>query len=207
MKIKLKGLTKVLKHLDNIKINVEKMAKDILEQLANIGVRQAKILYENAVYDGNSNVYVYWVYSNLLKVQVVATGEAVMFIEFGSGIKRNVGITNPLRDTTKPTVGAIGSYGRKQGATGKRWFYNNVLPKNPTSDYKGPGDTITYFETRKTSYGSITRQRTRVLTSCSTKGNQPARAMYGADMVMRVQIENVVKGVINKYVRYWKRSI
>lgn len=202
MKIKINGLDRLLKHLDNITINIDKMAKDILEQLANIGVRQAKLMFDSAVYDGNGNVEVYWVYSNLLKVQVVATGEAVMFIEFGSGIKYNSGTTNPLRETTKPAVGAIGTYGNKQGATGKRWFYNNVSPKNPTNDYKGVGDTITYFETRKTSYGAITRQRTRVLNSSSTKGNPPARAMYGADMVMRLQIENVVKGVIDKYVRH-----
>lgn len=195
MKIKIKGVEQLTKRLNNLNSSLDKIAKEIIDELAKIGCNNADIMFTLAKYDGVNDVEVDWVSVEKLKVQVRAFGGAVLFIEFGSGIHYYDGYPN--RSKVKPAIGNIGSYGNKQGATGKRWFYYGDQPSNPTDSFKGVGETITYTEKRA---NGKERVRTRVLTANSTKGNQPARAMYGASIQMRNNIEYVIMGVVSKYV-------
>jgi hypothetical protein len=105
---------------------VQKYQKEFLEKeqqfvrrLAEIGVRVAQAGFATADYDGVNDVVV-----NLVQTRngysVVATGETVGFIEFGTGVK-NPEWDNTGMDYTPP---AHGTYGKKQGANPHGWWFN-----------------------------------------------------------------------------------
>jgi len=223
--VKLKGLDNIIKRLNRLIINVDTMAKEIMDTLSYNGYVNATLGFQEAQYDGDNDVVVSLKWEGN-KVELIASGTSVLFIEFGSGIHYDSG--NPLRKTTTPNVGAIGSYGRGQGATGKHWiYYSNDYPLNPTPSFIGSGDTYTTsgyksaytsVETRswQTKSGMKSKQyvvyhkarqgkpKTRTMKDGwnATKGNPPARVMYDASETMHKQIGSVIMEVVKKYVRH-----
>ncbi len=93
--------------------------KIFVQRLAEIGVSVATVGFETADYDGINDVQV------TMKVRgtsatVIAFGETVGFIEFGTGVK------NPEWDNTgmQYTPPKHGTYGKGKGANPKGWFFS-----------------------------------------------------------------------------------
>lgn len=84
----------------------------LLEELANIGVKEASIRFTTAIYDGLNDTSV-----NLKKTRggyaIVAKGKAVAFIEFGAGVYHNPG--EPYPNPRPDGIVGIGEYGKGYG--------------------------------------------------------------------------------------------
>lgn len=91
---------------------------EFLRRIAEIGVSVAQAGYASADYDGDNDVSV-----SLVKTSdgysVVASGKAVGFIEFGTGIRYPEADTSDI-EYTPPKHG---TYGRGWGNNPKGWFF------------------------------------------------------------------------------------
>jgi hypothetical protein len=92
--------------------------KLFIKRLAEIGVSVATTGFAVADYDGNNDVTVRLEWNGNHAV-VIADGEAVGFIEFGTGIR------NPEWDNSgmKYTPPRHGTYGKKRGARPSGWYF------------------------------------------------------------------------------------
>ena len=92
--------------------------KLFVKRLAEIGVSVATTGFAVADYDGNNDVTVRLEWNGNRAV-VIADGETVGFIEFGTGI-RNPEWDNTGMDYTPPRHG---TYGKKHGARPHGWYF------------------------------------------------------------------------------------
>lgn len=98
---------------------VETKCNELVRRLAESGMEIAAMRFESAQYDGNNDVSVY-ISGDGNSLRVVASGQAVCFIEFGSGVARGGGYP----DDRKPEgIVGLGEYGKGRGATGEPWYY------------------------------------------------------------------------------------
>lgn len=163
--IKITGLDKVIKKLDNLTDEVSTF-KIFLQKLADIGVEVAKATFTTAQYDGVNDVKVTSQWINDNTIQIIASGHAVTFIEFGTGITYSE--QHPLASE----MGAIrGSFGKGKGSKSS-WTYYGTRGTN--------GRFI-----RSSDKGDVYR----------TSGNPPARAMYLASKEIKQKILEVCKEV------------
>lgn len=84
----------------------------LLEELANIGVKEASVRFTTAMYDGvnDSSVSLETTSSGYA---IVAEGHAVAFIEFGAGVYHNTG--DPYPNPRPDGIVGIGEYGKGRG--------------------------------------------------------------------------------------------
>ena len=101
------------------KRGIEEKCNELIRRLSEIGLQIASARFETAMYDGDNDVSVS-VSETTDGVKIVASGQAVCFIEFGSGVAMGYGYP----DDQKPAgIVGIGEYGKGHGATGKPWYY------------------------------------------------------------------------------------
>lgn len=178
VKIECTGLKEAIKRLENIKkaATSEKL-KEILTKLAEEGFNVASAGFASALYPGDPTVSMSIVWESENTVTVVAKGESVMFIEFGSGVFYP---EHPWQDSYPGVVGH-GEYGWRQGANQEGWIYKG---ERGTGNYALP----VY---RRTKNGEVQRpDRWR------TWGSPPTRAMYDATVQIRDKAEGIIKGVL-----------
>lgn len=98
-----------------------KKEKQLLEGLAEIGIKEASVRFTTAMYDGVNDVSVSL---NQAKNGYVieAKGEAVAFIEFGAGVYHNG--SEPYPNPRPDGIVGIGEYGKGMGKR-KAWGYKN----------------------------------------------------------------------------------
>ncbi len=88
-----------------------------LERIATIGGGTARVKFTQAFYAGKNDVEVEVKRVSATKYQVVASGETVLFIEFGTGVA-NPELVEPSGLTYKH-----GTYGKGKGANPNGWIY------------------------------------------------------------------------------------
>ena len=117
IKIKIGDVGKAIQELEAYKKWLAEKTKSFLERLVALGVEVASARFSQAVYDGTNDVEVQapqWVGEN--KMLLVARGNAVTFIEFGTGVRFMS--THPLA----MDKGAIrGEYGKGKGKKGRNY--------------------------------------------------------------------------------------
>ena len=123
MKIKVNPFDKssidsAIKQLQEYKKDFLAKEKIFIKRLAEIGVSVASTGFAVADYDGINDVTVRLEW-NGNKAIVIAEGETVGFIEFGTGIK-NPEWDNSGMDYTPPKHG---TYGKGHGASPKGWYF------------------------------------------------------------------------------------
>ena len=123
MKIKVNPFDKAsidaaIKQVQEYKKDFLAKEKIFIKRLAEIGVSVASTGFALADYDGENDVIVRLEW-NGNKAVVIAEGETVGFIEFGTGIK-NPEWDNSGMDYTPPKHG---TYGKKHGARPKGWYF------------------------------------------------------------------------------------
>lgn len=168
MKLSSDSIKQAIKQLESYKARIPRLTKEITRRLAAIGLEEAQIRFSGAMYDGDNDALV------SLKptesgYEVIASGESVCFIEFGSGVHYNgSGGNYPL---PKPAgIVGIGQYGRGHGSN-DMWRYQG----NPGTDGIEVSDaTGTYV---------------------LTKGNPAQMPMYHALVQMQREVEQIVKDV------------
>lgn len=97
------------------------MEKQLLEELANIGLKEAQVRFTNAMYDGvnDSEVTLDAIENGY---RIVAEGKAVAFIEFGAGVYYNP--TDPYPNPRPDGIVGIGEYGKGYGKR-QAWGFKN----------------------------------------------------------------------------------
>lgn len=107
-----------LKQVEQYKKDFATKEREFVRRLAAIGVSVASAGFSTADYDGTNDVRVKSVESGK-RADVIAYGETVGFIEFGTGVKYPEYDSSTI-DYTPP---ARGSYGKGRGANPKGWFF------------------------------------------------------------------------------------
>lgn len=113
------SIDKAIKELAQYKKDFLVKEQKLLEGLANIGVREASIRFTTAMYDGVNDVSVV-LDKTSNGYSIVANGEAVAFIEFGSGVYHNSG--EPYPEPRPEGIVGIGEYGKGKGKR-RAWYY------------------------------------------------------------------------------------
>lgn len=114
-------IDRAIKELKAYKQEFLRKEKQLLEGLAEIGIKEASVRFTTAIYDGINDVSV-----RLNKVGkgyvIVAEGKAVAFIEFGAGVYHNT--SEPYPNPRPTGIVGIGEYGKGMGKR-KAWGYKN----------------------------------------------------------------------------------
>lgn len=175
MKLKVKGFDKAINQLTKLADNFETKIKTVIDKLANMGVEKARSIFnsEALIYDGINDVVVEdarWV--SKTKIEIVARGQAVAFIEFGTGIV--YADDHPLASQLGI---ARGTYGQGKGAN-PTWAYYGTKGKNTNAKIVrtdlDKGDVVL------------------------TEGNPPAYGMYLAGEEIKNNILKLVKEELMK---------
>lgn len=170
--IKILGIDSLKQKLDKLnKINSNSsFRKRVLNKLAKIGIKEADLIFSKAQYDGTNDVKLLepkWV--NNYTVQIVAQGNAVTFIEFGTGVFYSE------QHLKAAEMGAIrGEYGKGKGKQ-RTWGY-----------YGEPGSN------------GVIRKTNEKGDLVTTHGNPPAKAMYEASKVIRFKILEIIREELHK---------
>lgn len=163
------SVSRATRTLDEYVADLKEKADELCNRLAELGCTRAKLDFSNAIYDGVNDVDVH-VEPIDNGYKVVATGNAVMFIEFGAGVYYNGSGSYP--GELPPGVVGIGEYGQGRGKND--WWLYPGPPGNaggvPSTSV--PGMTITH-------------------------GNPPAAAMYHAEQDVRNAVERIAREVFN----------
>lgn len=163
--------------------NADKVAKQIrayagqlqskyskaLERIAVIGGGTARVKFTQAFYAGKNDVEVEVKRVSATKYQVVASGETVLFIEFGTGV------SNPEYVAPSGLTYKHGTYGKGKGADPNGWVY--------VGEQGNAGKPLKYFSGDDEVPEGVFK----------TYGNPPARAMYDASKDMRAEITRIFR--------------
>ena len=114
-------IDRAIKELKQYKQNFLKKEKQLLEGLAEIGLKEASVRFTTAMYDGVNDVSVKLDGKNNRYV-ITAEGKAVAFIEFGAGVYHNT--SEPYPNPRPDGIVGIGEYGKGKGKR-KAWGYLN----------------------------------------------------------------------------------
>lgn len=169
------NLGAITKWLDEYADDLERKRKKLMEALAEIGYETALVKFASAVYDGHNDVKVekpYWEDDKTLVIR--ATGNAVAFIEFGTGIMF------PDSHPKAAEFGAIhGTFGQGKGK------------------HKGWGYYGSEYETKST--GRVVRKTDFGQTVILTQGNPANYAMYDAGQDMRAELVKLAQEIFGKH--------
>lgn len=158
-----RSIRNAIKEIEAYRNRLARIEESISLELARIGMQEASVRFSTAQYDGinDSNVNIEQTQSGY---NVVASGKVVAFIEFGTGVHYNSGVSYPI---AKPDgIVGIGEYGKKHGKKDK-W------------QYKGEPGT-----------NGIVSSDGRVVT---THGNPAQMPMYHAMTAMQNEVERIVR--------------
>ena len=116
MTFTVKNVDKVVKRLNDYSKNLNNRINLFLEKLCVLGAYRARVDFTNAMYAGDNDVSVS-VEKTSTGYKVVAKGQAVLFIEFGTGV------INPEHPQSDEFGFQHGTYGSGKGANEKGWVY------------------------------------------------------------------------------------
>lgn len=112
MSLSASSIDSAIAELKAYRSSLERKKDKLLEELANIGVKEASIRFTTAMYDGVNDSSV-----TLKNIPdgycILAEGKAVAFIEFGAGVYHNPG--EPYPNPRPSGIVGIGEYGKGRG--------------------------------------------------------------------------------------------
>lgn len=121
MSLTTSSIDNAIKELKAYRYSIDRKKDKLLEELANIGVREASVRFTTAMYDGVNDSSV-----TLKPIKdgyaIIAEGHAVAFIEFGSGVYHNSG--EPYPNPRPDGIVGIGEYGKGHGKR-QAWGFKN----------------------------------------------------------------------------------
>ena len=148
------GIKSAIKELEQYKKWVEQKTAQLIERLAIIGAQEASIRFASAQYDGvnDSSVSVEPMANGW---KIVASGEAVAFIEFGAGVYHNGSEPYPNPPGRPSGVSNIGEYGKGMGKR-QGWVYDGspgssgkILPNGKVFTRGNPAAMPLYFASQE----------------------------------------------------------
>ena len=147
-----KDLKKAIQEVEKYEQELLRKEKLLLEKLSLIGVREASVRFTTAMYDGVNDVTV-TLEETSKGYSIVANGNAVAFIEFGTGVYHNT--SEPYPNPRPDGIVGIGEYGQGKGKR-RAWFYkgdpgtNGELQKNGVVKTRGnPANMPMWYATEE----------------------------------------------------------
>ena len=141
------GITELQTNLRDYKTWLKKKCQELCRRLAETGAAVSAVYFETAPYDGINDVFVR-AYQKDGGWVVSANGNAVLFIEFGTGV--HYPDEAPLGEYEGAAGMIHGSYGKGLG-NNDYWFYTGQpgtaggeLATDPVTGYVHPNTTITH---------------------------------------------------------------
>jgi hypothetical protein len=113
-----KSITEAIKLINQYKKDFVDKEREFIRRLTEIGVSVATVGFSTADYDGENDVLVTET-QNGNRAAVIAYGETVGFIEFGTGVR----FDEYDSSTTEFKPPAHGTYGKGRGANPKGWYF------------------------------------------------------------------------------------
>lgn len=183
IEMKVTGISEALKKVEALKKSLPDKLKEVCERLMQEGFDVASALFSEAIYEGTNDVIVDPPVWEDDRIVLYARGEAVAFIEFGTGTIATPYPPLPTGDDPYAKLGMSqrGEYGHKHGKE-PPWYYplekglgNKGRPKRIGDQKYSTKWAIAY-------------------------GNPPARAMYQATVTISDQerILEIATEVFNK---------
>lgn len=167
--VTVKGLDSLIKRVNTMQKQLQSRIPLFLERLAQIGVDTASVRFKSAQYDGVNDVNVSARMKGSNTIVITASGKAVLFIEFGTGI------TYTEEHPKASDMGAVrGGYGQGKGNQSSWGYYGEAGTNGRVIKTTDKGDLVI------------------------TRGNPPARAMYEADKAIMSQILKIAKEVFTQ---------
>lgn len=111
------NIDKVISQVEAYQNSIASRLSALLERLALIGATEARVRFSSAMYAGRNDVEINVVPVSDKSWKIVASGEAVLFIEFGTGI------ANPEHPQSGEFGFSHGTYGQGKGMNPKGWVY------------------------------------------------------------------------------------
>jgi hypothetical protein len=121
MSLSVSSIENAIEELKAFRDSFELKKSRLVEELANIGVREASVRFTTAMYDGvnDSSVTLEPIADGYC---IKAEGNAVAFIEFGAGVYHNPG--EPYPNPRPDGIVGIGEYGKGHGKR-QAWGYKD----------------------------------------------------------------------------------
>ena len=117
------SINEAIKEVAEYKKWVEEKTKRLIEELAYIGAKEATVRFSSAYYTGNNDVGI-TVSPIKNGWKIVASGSAVFFIEFGTGVYYNG--FEPYPDPRPKGIVGIGEYGKGKGKNDYWWYSDDT---------------------------------------------------------------------------------
>lgn len=114
-----KSITAAIKKLEQYEKEFNAKETEFIRRLTEIGVSVAETGFAIADYDGVNDVLIAET-QNGPRAAIIAYGETVGFIEFGTGVKFREYNSSDTEFTPPPH----GSYGKGKGANPKGWYFS-----------------------------------------------------------------------------------
>lgn len=114
-----KSIREALRKLERYEKEFIAKEAEFVRRLTEIGVSVAETGFAMADYDGENDVLIAET-QNGPRAAIIAYGQAVGFIEFGTGVKFREYDSSSTEFTPPPH----GSYGKGKGANPKGWYFN-----------------------------------------------------------------------------------
>ena len=122
MSLSTSSINNAIKELKAFRDSMDAKKDELLEELANIGVREASVRFTTAMYDGINDTEV-TLETVANGYRIVAEGKAVAFIEFGAGVYHNG--SEPYPNPRPDGIVGIGEYGHGRGKQ-QAWGFVNA---------------------------------------------------------------------------------
>ena len=121
MELSVSSIEDAINQLKAYRDSIETKKRRLLQELGEIGVREASVRFTTAMYDGINDSSVS-LESTSDGYVIVAEGHAVAFIEFGAGVYHNTG--DPYPNKRPSGIVGIGEYGKGHGKR-QAWGYRD----------------------------------------------------------------------------------
>lgn len=119
VKLNTRSINAAIKEIEAYRYRLSRISENICMELARIGMQEASVRFVTAQYDGTNDSSVS-IEQTQNGYKVVASGNAIAFIEFGAGVHHNSGASYPI---AKPTgIVGISEYGKGKGKKDE-WKY------------------------------------------------------------------------------------
>ena len=128
-----KSITAAIKQLERYEKKFRAKEEEFVRRLTEIGVSVARTGFAMADYDGINDVLITET-QNGPRAAIIAYGETVGFIEFGTGVKFREYDSSSTEFTPPPH----GSYGKGKGANPKGWWFKQSDGASARHTYGNP---------------------------------------------------------------------
>jgi DNA-binding protein YbaB len=168
------SISEALKAIEQYKQNIEQGSEKLLDELATRAQSSAQKSFDDAEYAGESGSTAVSIdVTGEKSRKVIAQGDKVLFMEFGTGVVHNSG---------HPEAGSLGmirgEYGKGHGSNPNGWTYVGAPGSNAPSDTR-------LIE------NAVSRKGEPLV---RTKGNDANRCMYNAKKEIEQDFSEIAKG-------------